>query len=386
MTALRRRRGSELLPLLGRPVTAPDTFTETTTFLLDGNFLLSFPSLLHAPKVQEVPKSSLPEIIPIEAFDQNTPREGENLHRKTFPQPSETFRRVQASLPTIYPTTVSVTQGVQNNNTNSNNENNTSRECEEQYSSSTDQETSDFEDKTQKQDSHTPLFPWLSSEGEDTFEPDAGRQVASAGSLIGRSADSDIQSPLPLLLRRRKSYDQLRPKSCLHKRWRMLGDGHKRTHKKIKVNSLLTKLSDVEIHVDEYIFLSCRDVLSTHSDFFKAMFSSGMRESLEGKVTLHGPLASMFKVLYDYMHGEALQLTGDNAQKVFETADFLQMTEAVDLCIDYMQDNLDTKNCLDALQLGEIYTATRIKSVVYSFIDDEFVEKFMKITPFEFDG
>ncbi|XP_078586586.1 uncharacterized protein LOC144868329 [Branchiostoma floridae x Branchiostoma japonicum] len=384
MTALRRRR--ELLPLLGRPVTAPQTFTETT-FLLEGNFLLSIPSLLHAPKVQEVtvPPSSLPEIIPIEALDQNAAGEGENSPRKTFPQPSETFRRVQASLPTIYPTTVNISQGVQNNNTDSNNENNINDECEEP-SSSADQETSDFEDETQKQDSHTPQLPWLYSESEDTFEPDVGRKVVSASSLIRRGTDSDIQSTLPLLLRRRKSYDQLRPKSCLHKRWRMLGDGHKRTHGKIKVNSLLTKLPDVEIHVDEYIFLSCRDVLSAHSDFFKAMFSSGMRESLEGRVTLHGPLASMFKVLYDYMHGEGLQLTGDNAQKVFETADFLQMTEAVELCIDYIQDNLDTKNCLDALQLGEIYSATRIRSVVYSFIDDEFVEKFMKITPFEFDG
>ncbi|KAI8488136.1 hypothetical protein Bbelb_342540 [Branchiostoma belcheri] len=377
MATLRRRR--ELLPLLGRPVTAPDTFTETTTFLVEGNFLLSFPSLLHAPKVQEValPPSSLPEIIPIEALDQNGAEERDSTPRKTFPQPSETFRRVQASLPTIYPTTVNVAQQGQNSNTNSNSENDTSDEREEQ-SGSTDPE-----------DSPTPLLPWLCNESEDTFEPDVGRKVLSASSLIRGSTDSDVQSQLPLVLRRRKSYDQLRPKSCLHKRWRMLGDGRsyqKRTNGKITVNSLLTKLPDVEIHVDEHIFLSCREVLSAHSDFFKAMFLSGMRESLEGKVMLHGPLASMFKVLYDYMHGEGLQLTGDNAQKVFETADFLQMTEAVDLCIDYIQDNLDTKNCLDALQLGEIYSATRIKGVVYSFIDDEFVEKFMKITPFEFDG
>ena len=94
--------------------------------------------------------------------------------------------------------------------------------------------------------------------------------------------------------------------------------------------------------------ISCHKiVLSSFSDYFRAMFSSDCVETQTGRVYLpEFDAASLAQVIH-YAYSGQLTLNVDNVQNVFAIASFLNLPQLVTACADYMESQLDLSNALD---------------------------------------
>ena len=83
-------------------------------------------------------------------------------------------------------------------------------------------------------------------------------------------------------------------------------------------------LCDVEVIVEGESFNAHKAVLASCSDFFKAMFSSGFKESHQNEVSLDIGKADDFRVLLECAYTGKVSLTADTAAGILEMAHYLR--------------------------------------------------------------
>ncbi|KAL9986350.1 hypothetical protein ACROYT_G000488 [Oculina patagonica] len=111
---------------------------------------------------------------------------------------------------------------------------------------------------------------------------------------------------------------------------------------------------DVRLKVGEDIFPANRAVLAANSDYFRAMFTNGMKESNQEVIELKDESISpdALKIVMDSIYTGDLHVNKENVFEVFAAADHLQVTIVVQQCRDFMkrefiQKRLDLQNyCL----------------------------------------
>ncbi|XP_066272286.1 kelch-like protein 24a [Branchiostoma lanceolatum] len=117
----------------------------------------------------------------------------------------------------------------------------------------------------------------------------------------------------------------------------------------LQSNNLLT---DVILCVSKKEIPCHRNVLAACSDYFRAMFCNGHRESKEHKVTIHEVSPGALQLLVDYAYTSEVTITEDNAEKLLEGADFFQILPVRDACVTFICNNLSAKDCLQMMQVG----------------------------------
>ena len=76
---------------------------------------------------------------------------------------------------------------------------------------------------------------------------------------------------------------------------------------------------------EEALFKCSKSLLVDKSDYFNAMFSSGMVESHKNMVEIKDVEVSVLRKLIDYMKTDTLQLTNDSVYGVTEGASRFQV-------------------------------------------------------------
>ncbi|XP_078586527.1 kelch repeat and BTB domain-containing protein 13-like [Branchiostoma floridae x Branchiostoma japonicum] len=132
--------------------------------------------------------------------------------------------------------------------------------------------------------------------------------------------------------------------------------------------------SDVVILVDEYEFEANKAILSEKSEYFRAMFGSGMKESNQRILTLHGVPAAIFDIIIDCVHGSPLAVTDENLADLVAAASFLQMPCVITGCVFFLRANMDVDNCTDVLALAEMYGVQEIIDEVHKFMRDNYID------------
>lgn len=102
------------------------------------------------------------------------------------------------------------------------------------------------------------------------------------------------------------------------------------------------ELTDVTVHVGEKTYYGHSIILALASNFFKTMFISHFQEDKQRMVTIESISETDFEIILDYMYGEKLTITNDNAVFLLIACDFLQMGSASALCYRFILDNLST--------------------------------------------
>ena len=105
---------------------------------------------------------------------------------------------------------------------------------------------------------------------------------------------------------------------------------------------------DVRLKVDESIFPAHRNVLAANSDYFHAMFTSGMKESNQEVIELKDETLSALglKVVMDSIYSGELLVNKENVFEVLTTANHLQMQIIVRQCCDFL-DKEYIQGCID---------------------------------------
>ncbi|XP_071371382.1 kelch-like protein 33 [Centroberyx affinis] len=159
------------------------------------------------------------------------------------------------------------------------------------------------------------------------------------------------------------------------------GRNHKKEEKKISaaeqmkitlqsVRQLWTEGEgcDVILDVDGASLHVHRVILAASSDYFRGMFTCGMRESHQPRVALPFLLASELAPLIGCSYSGALPLSWECVFEITCTALQLQFQTALSLCLDFMRREMDASSCLDVASFAEAYGMSELLEEANDFV------------------
>ncbi|XP_035664829.1 kelch-like protein 24 [Branchiostoma floridae] len=134
------------------------------------------------------------------------------------------------------------------------------------------------------------------------------------------------------------------------------------------------QLVDVTLCVSGKEIPCHRNVLAACSEYFRAMFCNGHRESQEHKVTIHEVNSDVMQLLVDYAYTSKVTITKDKAAELLEGANFFQIQPVRDVCVSFLFSNLSAENCLQMMQLGNMLSSQDLEDKARVYAMKEFVE------------
>ncbi|XP_068078566.1 kelch-like protein 33 [Danio rerio] len=136
---------------------------------------------------------------------------------------------------------------------------------------------------------------------------------------------------------------------------------------------------DVELEAEGRVFHAHRVILAASSDYFRGMFTSGMKESRQELVSLLLIRACKFEVLLHYCYSGALALGWGCVFDLACTSLQLQFQTAFSLCTKFLHQETDAHNCLDVVSFAEAYGMPELHAFANDFVLRHFQD--VSITP-----
>ncbi|KAM6908879.1 kelch-like protein 33 [Xenentodon cancila] len=115
-----------------------------------------------------------------------------------------------------------------------------------------------------------------------------------------------------------------------------------------------------------------RVILAASSDYFRGMFTLGMKESHQPHVNLPFLLASELEDLVGSSYSGALPISWASAFEITSTALQLQYQPALSLCLNFLQQEINPLTCLDVVSFAEAYEMPHLLEVADDFVLRQF--------------
>ncbi|MCI4394907.1 hypothetical protein PGIGA_G00174270 [Pangasianodon gigas] len=131
---------------------------------------------------------------------------------------------------------------------------------------------------------------------------------------------------------------------------------------------------DVELEAEGRIFHAHRVILSAGSDYFRAMFSSGMKETHQTSVSLLLMGAPELEALLHCCYSGDLFLDWGCIFELTSTALQFQFQPALSLCLNYLEQQMDVHSCLDIAAFAEAYMLSDLLETAEDFVLMHFQE------------
>lgn len=130
-----------------------------------------------------------------------------------------------------------------------------------------------------------------------------------------------------------------------------------------------------------------RVMMASASDYFKAMFTGGMKEQELMCIKLHGVSKVGLRKIIDFIYTAKLSLNMDTLQDTLEAASFLQILPVLDFCKVFLISGVNLDNCVEVGRIANTYHLTEVDKYVNSFVLKNFAAllssgEFLKL-PFE---
>ncbi|XP_065531796.1 kelch-like protein 34 [Lathamus discolor] len=104
-------------------------------------------------------------------------------------------------------------------------------------------------------------------------------------------------------------------------------------------------LCDILLKVQENEFPAHKSLLACSSDYFRAMFKSYTQESKASVIHLQVISPTGLQHVLDFIYTSLLPLSFESLEDTLEAASYLQVTDAIGLCNQYLVNNLALENC-----------------------------------------
>uniref|UniRef100_A0A8D0BX51 Kelch like family member 23 n=2 Tax=Salvator merianae TaxID=96440 RepID=A0A8D0BX51_SALMN len=114
--------------------------------------------------------------------------------------------------------------------------------------------------------------------------------------------------------------------------------------------------TDITLQCASGVVFHChKAVLAACSNYFKAMFTSDMKEKGKNQVILSGLSPEILESLVFYIYTSEIQITKQNVQSLLQAADLLQFPSVKKACEQFLVRHLDVDNCLGMHSFAEYH-------------------------------
>ncbi|XP_059169911.1 kelch-like ECH-associated protein 1B [Physella acuta] len=129
------------------------------------------------------------------------------------------------------------------------------------------------------------------------------------------------------------------------------------------------RIQGEEIHAHKVILAAC-------SDYFRGMFTRGMKESNASSVEILEPslTAEILRELVNFAYTYEIHVTQDNVQSLLVSAIFLEMKHVVDACTLFMEQQLDPSNCIGFAYFAAAHGCCDLENKAKKYIREHFCE------------
>lgn len=131
-------------------------------------------------------------------------------------------------------------------------------------------------------------------------------------------------------------------------------------------------LADCIICVGKKEYKCHKNVLAVSSPYFRAMFSSNLKESRQTKITFNDMCEETMNKIIDYAYTGKIEINESNAEEILSTAHFFDYPKIVEGACEILKKHLDESNCRDVLKLAKLYNCSELEKAAKNFMQSHF--------------
>ncbi|GFN94185.1 actin-binding protein ipp [Plakobranchus ocellatus] len=130
---------------------------------------------------------------------------------------------------------------------------------------------------------------------------------------------------------------------------------------------------DITLLIGRQKFQAHRNILAAASSFFKAMFLSGMEEQHQNEIELHELSADIFQAVMRFIYTGVVTVNAETCQDLLSAADMLGIEDVVDICSQFLIENLIPCNCIGIFAFADAHNLVHLKRQAQLFLEKNFV-------------
>ncbi len=127
---------------------------------------------------------------------------------------------------------------------------------------------------------------------------------------------------------------------------------------------------------EKHTIAAHRLILSSASEYFKTMFSTGFKEASESEIELPETDLQTMNLLINFAYTAKTEINGKNIEKIAKTANYFGMTRLLQKCAEYIVGKMNARNCIEILEFAERISNTFLKDFAMNY----FIQNFDEIT------
>ncbi|XP_032893305.1 kelch-like protein 42 [Amblyraja radiata] len=120
----------------------------------------------------------------------------------------------------------------------------------------------------------------------------------------------------------------------------------------------------IAISIEDKTYNVSKIKLIEKSDYFRALYQSGMKESEEASIHLHGLSVQGLELVIEYINTAKVDFDNDALEDLVETASFLQVTSILKLLLSEVK----VDNCVELYRLSDTYGIDDLMSATLRFM------------------
>ncbi|EDO42035.1 predicted protein [Nematostella vectensis] len=131
-------------------------------------------------------------------------------------------------------------------------------------------------------------------------------------------------------------------------------------------------LCDVTLNVNEVLFHAHRNILAASSPYFRALFTSEMRENQGNEIKLNNVDVEIMEDILAYLYSGSVVVEESKAIPLTVAADYMLLPKLKQLGIDFLSHNLTSANCLSILAIAEKFNFQTLKDNAQRYTLEQF--------------
>ena len=132
--------------------------------------------------------------------------------------------------------------------------------------------------------------------------------------------------------------------------------------------------NDVVVKVENESFPANRLILACYSHYFETMFTVEMKERYEDTLEINCIDVTLWKLLFNFMYTGNITINCANVVGLLAAADYLQVNDVKDFCFEFIESVISVDNCIDILNVANMYGSACLRNKVFDFIVLNFAE------------